>query len=718
MLKLKKYLKPYILLLLIAIGLLYLQAQMDLALPDYLSKIVNVGIQQSGVTDEVPMVLLEDDFDKMKVLLNEEVINSYTLESDHKHSKEIEGSLYILKDMSDEELSLIKDNISSIFMLYTNADKIFEAAEIEVPAGMDSYQMITMMPEEQRNMMLDKMMGQFEDVNPEMITQMNISLVKTYYEKIGLDISKLQSSYILTIGGIMVLVTIIGAVSSISVGFFASKIAAGIARNLRTDIFKKVLSFSNAEFDKFSTASLITRSTNDITQIQTLLVMMIRMVFYAPLIGVGGVIKVLDKNASMTWIIGLAVAVLLIVIITVFIVAVPKFKMIQKLVDKVNLIIREHLNGILVIRAFNTEKFEEKRFDKTNEELTKMNLFVNRVMAFLFPVMMLIMNGVVVLIIWTGANEIANANMQVGDMMAFMQYAMQIIMAFLMLSMMFIMLPRAAVSADRIAEVLGTDVSIIDPKKTTSFNEQKQGEVVFENVSFRYPNAEDDMLKNISFTAKTGQVTAIIGSTGSGKTTLVNLINRFYDTTKGSIKVNGVDIKEVNQANLRESIGYVPQKSFLFSGTIASNLKYGDLNAETSTLERALEISQGKDLITKEDGLNRLVAQAGANFSGGQKQRLSIARAVVKDPSIYIFDDSFSALDFKTDAALRRELDQATENKTMIIVAQRVSTVMKADQIIVLDDGNLVGSGTHEELLETCPTYYEIASSQLTKEEL
>jgi ATP-binding cassette subfamily B protein len=719
MFRLKKYVKPFFILLIIAVGLLYLQAQMDLALPDYLSRIVNIGIQQNGVEDEIPKVLEKEDYEKLKLFLTEsdsDALSIYTLSSSHDYTDITSDDLYIT-DVENNEL------INQAFLMFQTIEmqvqsgQPVELGDQVIPEGMDVYQIFAMMPDEQLSEMYQSMNDSMVDVNPEMLSQMSINMVKTYYEDFGIELEDYQTSYILRTGALMILITIIGAAAAIAVGYLASKIAAGVAKNLRRDVFNKVMSFSNSEFDQFSTASLITRSTNDITQVQTILVLIIRLVFYAPLMGVGGVIRALDKNVSMSWIIALAVIVLLIVIGTVFTIVLPRFKKIQKLVDKVNLVIREHLSGMLVIRAFNTQKFEEDRFGDTNNELTKLNLFTNRVMAVLFPAMTFVMNGVMVLIIWIGAKEIANANMLVGDMMAYMQYAMQIIMAFLMMSMMFIMVPRASVSAARIADVLDTDISIHDPEEPIELHKELTGVVEFKDVSFKYPGADTDMLKNISFTAKPGETTAIIGSTGSGKTTLVNLINRFYDVTAGSILVSGVDVRKQDQVGLRDQLGYVPQKSFLFSGSIGSNLKYGKLDANEAELKSALEISQGIDLID-EDGFDRLVAQGGQNFSGGQKQRMAIARAVIKKPDVYIFDDSFSALDFKTDAKLRKALHESIVDKTMIVVAQRVSTIMNADQIIVLEDGRMVGKGKHSELLETCKTYYEIASTQLTKEEL
>jgi ATP-binding cassette subfamily B protein len=516
----------------------------------------------------------------------------------------------------------------------------------------------------------------------------------------------------------MLLIALLSAACTVVVGLLAARVAAGLSRNLRKGLFTKVESFSNTEFDKFSTASLITRTTNDITQVQMLVIIMIRMVIYAPIMGAGGVIKALNKSSSMTWIIALAVVVLLGLILTVFVVAMPKFKIIQKLVDRLNLVTRENLTGMMVIRAFNTQSFEEKRFDIANRDLTDTNLFVNRVMVFMMPAMMLIMNGVTLLIVWVGAHQIAESAMQVGDMMAFMQYAMQILFSFLMLSMMFIMIPRASVSAQRIAEVLETEISIRDPKEPKHFD-KVEGIIEFKNVTFRYPEAEGDAISNVSFKALPNQTTAFIGSTGSGKTTLINLIPRFYDVTAGQVLIDGIDVKEVTQHDLRERIGYIPQKGSLFSGTIESNLKYANESATIDDLNKAAEIAQALEFINeKPEGITAEISQGGTNVSGGQKQRLSIARALVKKPKIYIFDDSFSALDFKTDAALRKALKSQTEESTVLIVAQRISTIMNAEQIIVLEDGNVVGMGTHKELMKNCETYQEIALSQLSKEEL
>ncbi|MCM1991440.1 ABC transporter ATP-binding protein [Oceanirhabdus seepicola] len=738
--KLVKFLKPFILPLLVAIGLLYAQAMTDLALPDYMSNIVNTGIQQGGVEHAVPNILKQSDMDKLILFLNEDnkekVNNSYDLinPSDREYEDYLETYpnldgevIYTLKDIDKSEVNELNPIMAKALLSVEGINKMMDDANggdieingMKIPAGTDLFVVLGQMPVEQRNQMMEGASKQFEMMDEAMTIQAGISVVQKNYEVLGMDTEKIQRNYILKIGGIMLLVSLLGAVCSITVGFIAAKIAGGLGRNLRKNIFTKVSGFSNREFDKFSTASLITRSTNDVTQIQTLMVIMIRMVFYAPIIGIGGIIKATSKNSSMSWIIAIAVIILLGLIAILFSIVLPKFKMVQKLVDRLNMVTRENLSGMMVIRAFNTQKFEEQRFNKANEDLTKTNLFVNRVMVFLFPAMNLIMNGVTLLIVWVGAHQIADSAMQVGDMMAFMQYALQIIFAFLMLSMMFIMIPRASVSAQRIAEVLETEPTIIDPKEPKHFDEDLNGVVEFKDVSFRYPGAQEDMIKKISFKAEPGKTTAIIGSTGSGKTTLMNLIPRFYDVTSGKVTIDDIDIRDLTQHEVRDVIGYVPQKASLFSGTIESNLKYGDENASSENLKESAEIAQAMDFINeKPEGFDTEISQGGTNVSGGQKQRLSIARALAKKPKIFIFDDSFSALDFKTDSALRRALKEKTGDSTMLIVAQRISTIKKAEQIIVLDDGKMVGLGTHEELMKTCETYQEIALSQLSKEEL
>ncbi len=732
--------KPFLLPLLLAIALLYVQAMSDLALPDYMSNIVNTGIQQSGIDSAVPEAIKASDMSKLTLFMDasgqELVLERYELTDSlastytqlGKEYPNLKGeAVFILKESTKTQLDSIELILAKALLSVAGIDQMISDAKggdlslngQTIPAGTDLFALIAALPEEQRLELTESSNSRFEAMGDKMVLQAGAAMVKATYEGLGVDTSKIQNKYILNMGLLMLLITLIGAVCSIAVGYIAAKIAAGLGRNLRKSIFTKVGNFSNTEFDKFSTASLITRSTNDITQIQSLMVMMIRMVFYAPIIGVGGVILALRKSSEMSWIIAVAVLLLLLLISIVFAIALPKFKAIQKLVDRLNMITRENLSGMMVIRAFNTQKFEEKRFDGANNDLTSTNLFVSRVMVFLFPVMMLIMNGVSLAIIWVGAHQIAESSMQVGDMMAFMQYAMQILFAFLMMSMMFIMIPRASVSATRIAEVLDTPSTILDPEQPKLFESGATGTLEFKNVSFKYPGAEEAMLKNISFKAPSGKTTAIIGSTGSGKTTLVNLIPRFYDATEGEIIIDGLNVRQLTQHELRKVIGYIPQKASLFSGTIESNLKIARDNASIDDMKEASEIAQVMDFINeKPEGFSADISQGGTNVSGGQKQRLSIARALVKKPKIFIFDDSFSALDFKTDSALRKALKDKTGKSTVLIVAQRISTIKNADQIIVLEDGKIVGLGTHEALMKSCETYLEIALSQLSKEEL
>jgi ATP-binding cassette subfamily B protein len=589
---------------------------------------------------------------------------------------------------------------------------------MEMPANLDVYNLLKMLPESQKQEMLSQIDKQIEALGNDMLNQAAITAVKNEYVELGLDVEKMQNDYILNTGFWMLMVSLLSAASTIAVSFLSAKIGAGAAKDIRHDVFTKVENFSNSEFVNFSTASLITRTTNDIIQIQLVLIMLIRLVFYAPIMGTGGIIKALQTSPSMSWIIALAVIVLLGLIAVIFSIALPKFKKMQKLIDRLNLVTRENLSGMMVIRAFNTQKFEEDRFDNANKELTKTQLFINRVMVSLMPIMMFIMNGVMVLIVWIGAHQISESSLQVGDMMAYMQYAMQIIFSFLMLSAMFIILPRATVSANRIKEVLDVEPEIKDPENPKKL-ENPKGLIEFKNVSYKFPHAEEPILKNISFTAEPGKTTAIIGSTGSGKSTLVNMIPRFYDATEGQVLIDGVDVREITQHELREQIGYVPQRGVLFSGTIESNLKYADENASEELINKAIDIAQAREIVEeKEEKIKAPISQGGTNVSGGQKQRLSIARALVKKPNIFIFDDSFSALDFKTDSLLRKKLKEETGNSTLIIVAQRIATIKNAEQIIVLDEGKIVCKGTHKELMESCETYQEIALSQLSREEL
>ncbi len=746
---LAKYFKPYIILLLTAIVLLFIQAYTNLALPDYMSDIVNVGIQQGGITTNVPQAIRKEKMDKLLIFINKKdielVLSNYKLVK----NESVEASeylllypaikkedLYILKDIDQnthEKLNLILTKPWLIAAAIENPQMIPEQAKgkesstdnknimdfSKLPKGTDPFTFIKNLPDSVKSSIISGIGSKLTVMGSEMAVKAAAAQVKLEYSAIGINTGSIQIRYMFHIGILMLLYTLIGAAAAITTGFLAAKIAAGFARDIRYGIFERIESFNAQEFDTFSTASLITRSTNDIMQIQMITVMLVSMAFYAPIIGIGGVIRAIGKSSSMWWIIALAVAVLLIVIAAVFKIAVPKFKLMQRLMDKLNLVSRESLSGMLVIRAFNMQPHDEQRFDEVNKDLTKTMLFVNRVMVVMMPIMLLIMNGLSILIIWVGAKQVAASTMQIGDMMAFMQYAMQIVFAFLMLSMMFIMVPRAAVSAGRVAEVLKTKPVIIDPITPASYKDPFDGTVTFSNVSFRYPGAKKDALHNISFTAQKGQTTAFIGTTGSGKSTLVNLIPRFYDVTNGEIIVGGENLKNVPQHDLRAKIGFIPQKSVLFSGTVEDNLLYADKDADSENIQSAINISQSKEIIeTLSKGIKSEISQGGSNVSGGQKQRISIARALVKKAAIYIFDDSFSALDFKTDSKLRNALKINIKESTLLIVAQRVSTIKNADQIIVLDEGEITGIGTHKELMGNCAVYREIAISQLSREEL
>lgn len=620
-----------------------------------------------------------------------------------------------VNDITKKSATQNKDN--KMNLQSDQNDKIKTPSKGEI--SKENTNLFLKMPKEQINLIKENLDKKFEDMPESMITQSSVVFVKDEYKAIGIDTDKLQSNYILNEGFKMLLLALLSMVATVMVAMLAAKVAAGLGKNLRRNVFTKVTDFSKGEFDKFSTASLITRSTNDIQQVQTFMVMLLRIVFYAPILGIGGILKVLKTDTSMAWIIAVAVMAILTLVIVLFGMAIPKFKKVQKLIDKINLITRESLIGMLVIRAFNTEKHEEEKFDKTNKELTRTNLFINRTMTLMMPMMMLIMNLITLLIVWVGSHQVDAGAMQVGNMMAFMQYTMQIIMAFLMISIVSIMLPRASVSAQRISEVIDVPITIKDIENPKEFSNHKKGYIEFKNVSFRYEGAQKDVLSNITFTALPGETTAFIGSTGSGKSTLINLIPRFYDVTEGEILIDGVNLKKISQRRLREKIGYVPQKGILFSGTIESNIKYGNESATDKDIEKATRIAQAMEFIeSKEQGFKTEVSQGGTNVSGGQKQRLSIARAIVKEPDIYIFDDSFSALDFKTDATLRKALKDETKESTVLIVAQRISTIINADKIIVLDEGKMVGMGTHDELMKNCEVYKEIALSQLSKEEL
>lgn len=740
MLKLIRYLKPYTVFIIVAVALLFVQAMAELALPDYMSNIVNVGIQQGGIEDAIPEAISKEAFDNVSLFMSgeerQQVLSYYdlinkdsaTYEENLKKYPLLESKdVYVLKSEEIEDRQALNLLFGKALMAYsgikngmTGAAGTFSPPDgFNIPEGANVFLLLRLMPEAQRLEMLSQVDSMVEVMGENIVNQSGALSVKEIYEELGVDTEKLQSGYVLRTGLVMVLVTLLSALSTIMVAFIASKIAAASARLMRRDVFEKVENFSNSEFSRFSTASLITRTTNDITQIQLVIVLIIRMAFYAPIIGVGGVMRALEKSTSMSWIIALAVIIMLGLVGIVFVIALPKFKKMQKLIDRLNLVTREHLSGLMVVRAFNTQKFEEERFDSANKDFTRTNLFVNRVMVVMMPAMMFVMNGTMLLIVWVGAHQIEASTMQVGDMMAYIQYAMLIIFAFLMLTMMFIMIPRASVSAGRVSEILEVDPQIKDPKNPKKFGSDFKGTVEFKNVCYRFPGAEKNILNDISFTALPGQTTAIIGSTGSGKSTLLNMIPRFYDVCGGQVLVDGIDIREVNQHELREKIGYVPQKGVLFSGTIESNLRYANETASEEEIERAVEIAQADEFITaREEGYDAAISQGGANVSGGQKQRLSIARALLKKPKILLFDDSFSALDFKTDAALRRRLKQETGDSTMIIVGQRIATIKNADQILVLDEGNLVGIGKHRELMKSCQIYREIAQSQLSEAEL
>ena len=748
MFRIIKELKPFTLSILIIVALLFGQAMTDLALPDYMSNIVNVGIQQNGIEDVVPEVIRAKEMEKIKMFLTEEekdlVNRNYKLidkESlteneyeDYLSKYEIlkNEPLFILEEQSEEDIEkmdlFLGKAMLTVFGIEMGAPQGVASDDVNnmqnpfanLPEGTDPFEVIGSLPKEQLDEMKSQVDQQFEGLPESMINQSAIAYIKSEYEAIGIDMERTQSKYVLSTGGIMLIIALLGMIASISVGFIASRVSASLGRNLRDKVFKKVTTFSNAEFNDFSTASLITRSTNDIQQVQQFTVMLLRMVFYAPILGVGGVIRALNTNTSMAWIVGVAVAGILILVVTLFSVAIPKFKMVQKLVDKVNLVMRESLNGNLVIRAFSTQKHEEEKFDKANNDLTKTNLFVSRLMTTMMPAMMLIMNGVILLIVWVGAQEINKGSIQVGDMMAFMQYAMQIIMSFLMISMVSIILPRASVSAQRIGEILDKDLTIKDMENPVALKKDIDGVLEFKNVSFKYPGADEYVLRYISFTAKPGQTTALIGSTGSGKSTLINLIPRFYDVTDGEILLDGTNIQNIKLHDLRENIGYVPQKGMLFTGTIESNIKYGkNYDASKDDVLNSIEISQSKEFIdSKIEGVLSEISQGGANVSGGQKQRISIARALAKKPKVFIFDDSFSALDFKTDALLRQSINEKIKNRTMLIVAQRINTIINAENIIVLDEGKIVGMGSHKDLLKNCHIYKQIALSQLSEEEL
>ncbi|MBM6686518.1 ABC transporter ATP-binding protein [Faecalicatena contorta] len=758
--KLLKFLKPHAGTVLAILCVLVVQAWCDLSLPTYTSDIVNVGIQQGGVDESVPEQIAGDELERLLLFVPSD--EQDTVREAYEEAKageyDYDGTVLELKETvkdSTEELDDLAEIMGKPMLLTagfesgSDTSKSMEETmrqqmqaqmqqaqqQMQVPdqqtqpqtsqaqpgadlSDMTIFDMLEMMDSAARDQVVAQMDESMDSMPDTMVEQAATLYIQSAYEELGIDMDAMQTHYILVTGGKMLALAALGMLASITVGLMASRVAASVGRETRGKVFQKVVGFSNGEFDKFSTASLITRSTNDIQQIQMLTVMILRMVLYAPIMAAGGIWKVLNTNVDMTWIIALGVALIFMVVIVLFLVVMPKFKIVQKMVDRLNLVSREILTGLQVIRAFGTERYEEERFDKANKDLTRLNLFVNRAMTFMMPVMMLVMNGISVLIVWTGAHSVNDGTMQVGDMMAFIQYTMQIIMSFLMICMISVMLPRAAVSAERVDEVLRSSTSISDPEKPEKVGDCR-GEICFDHVSFRYPGAEEDVLQDLSFTVRPGQTTAIIGSTGSGKSTLVNLIPRFYDVTEGKITLDGHDIRSITQHDLRAQLGYVPQKGVLFSGDIASNILYGNPDGTQEEMEEAAQIAQATEFINnKKKRYESPISQGGANVSGGQKQRLSIARAIAKHPKVFIFDDSFSALDYKTDAAVRAALARKTKEAAVIIVAQRISTILHAEQIIVLDDGRIAGIGTHRELLKSCEAYYQIASSQLSEEEL
>lgn len=718
MIKIFKYLKSSIVSVLAIILLLFVQAYLDLTLPDYTSKIVNIGVQQAGIEDAAITEIGESSLNHLLLFMNDDdknyIMDSYT-ESDDINGEKI---YKLKKDVDKTKINDIYRKPMTIISFLNQSDKSETSISFNIPEGMDLYSALTVMTNDRKEEMLKGIDEKIKDVPDTILNQAAISYVKSEYTRINVDVNKIQMNYLFKTGAMMVLIALAIMLDGILIVLIGSRMAAKLAKTLREKVFTKTVYFSKNEMKGFGQSSLITRTTNDIQQVQGVIVFLLRVVFYAPIIGIGGVIKAMNTNSSMTYIIAVALITILVVMITLFAIAMPKFNVIQKMIDKLNLVSREILSGLPVIRAFSNEKHEEERFDKANKDLTSVSLFINRAMSFMMPIMMVIMNLVCVFIVYKGAYGVDNGSMQVGDIMAYIQYTMQIIMAFLMISMMSIMLPRANVSAKRIIEVIETDNIVKEKENPVVLGDHIKGVVKFNNVSFRYPDADYDVITDIDFTANPGETTAFIGSTGSGKSTVVNLLPRFYDVTGGSITIDGVDIRDLSLHELRDKIGFVPQKGILFTGSIKENIRYGNKKVKDIDIINALAVAQADFIKNLKGGVNYKIAQGGTNVSGGQKQRLSIARAIAKNPNIYVFDDSFSALDFKTDAKLRQELSKIVKNKTVLIVAQRISTIMNADKIIVLNEGNIVGIGTHKELMKKCKIYKEIALSQLSKEEL
>ena len=724
MTKILKYLKPYWFSILLAFGLLFGQATCELTMPDYMQNIVNTGIQNSGIQSGVYQQISEKTLNSFLMFATDSekdlITSSYKLVESASASKDLKSEIpvlkkenvYLLKDINDTKKSSLEDCLTLLQMTVMEVSQAASKQNVQIPQllmmnGVDTYR--------------KDAKSEISKLGTSTVSSMSSQFLKKEYTDLGMDMEKIQQDYIISSGIKMLGYALASAVCAILVGFLASRIAAGFSKNLRQSVFEKVTHFSNENLNTFSTSSLITRTTNDIQQLQMTIVMFLRIVMYAPIIGVGAILHVIESGANMTWILALCVVVILSVVLLIFMIVMPKFKVMQKMIDKMNSVVRELLDGMLVIRAFNNEKLEEDKFEKANTDITSISLFTTRAMAIMMPIMMFLMNATTLMILWFGSKQVDAGIIQVGSIMAFMQYAMQVIMAFLMITMVTIMLPRANVSAQRIQEVLSSEITVTDKENTCDFSSSMRGVVTFDNVSFRYPGADEDVLSDISFSTKPGQTTAFIGSTGSGKSTLINLVPRFYDVTSGSILVDGVDIRDVKQADLRSRIGYVPQKGMLLSGDIESNLLYSKKDTSENDIQSALDISQSSEFVNKKpEGIHSEINQGGTNVSGGQRQRLSIARAIVRKPEIYIFDDSFSALDFKTDAKLREALAASCKEtkSTVLLVAQRISSILHADQIIVLDEGKMVGKGTHEELMESCKVYQQIASSQLTKEEL